>query len=122
MGREIIDISSQLDDFGENVEFFIFGAGTNVEGIVIPDFPIIKWAICAVFPFSENRLELDNEGVKLSGAIEIFTKINFPMIDDESDLKYTRVRYDSRTYLLRRRVPYYNNYYIYVAELLRVDP
>ena len=122
MAKQILDISPMVADFGEFVDFFTSNESTITRGIYGEPTWVKTVVQAAVFPYGSFKLSFDVEGVDLSGAIQIFTKSYFPISKDKEVPSDSRVRYDGSSYRLIDRLPYFGSYYVYVAQLLRVDP
>ena len=122
MGKFIIDIAPMVIEYGEYVNFYLVGQSSFNRGIVTPG-PLTKDVVmAAVFPEGSFKLDFDTQGVNLSGSRIVFTKAYFPISNDLENPTDTRMQYDGGVYRLVTRQPYTGNYYIYIAELMRVKP
>ncbi len=121
-GQFIIDISTHISEFGEFVEFATLGETTNVRGRIVQGNVTTNSVPAAVFPEGFQKLEFDTDGVNLKGAKVVYCETYFPISDDDEDPQDTRMRYNGKTYRLVARQPYPGNYYIYIAEWMRIKP
>lgn len=122
MAKQILNIGTHLAKYGEFVDFFTQEEPTWSMGYETPGTftKLIKTA--AVFPHGWQKLDLDVNGANLEGAKIVFCKSYFPMSDADENPFDTRMRYEGRIYRLVSRQKYTRDYYVYVAEWLRVKP
>lgn len=122
MAKQILNIAVHLAKYGEFVDFFTRAPGTWSMGYETPgDFTkLIKTA--AVFPHGWQKLDLDVNGADLEGAKIVFCKTYFPISNEDEDPTDTRMRYENRVYRLVSRQKFTKDYYVYLAEWLRVKP
>ena len=122
MPRMIIDIAPMVADFGEFIDFFTQENQTLVRGIVTQGAFTKVVAHAAVFPHNPQSLDITTQGANLHGSKQVFCKTYFPLSNYSESPTDTRMRYEGATYRLIARKAYPGNYYVYVAEQLRVDP
>ena len=127
MPRRIINISSHLARYGESVEFFLVEPPVNNRGLLTEgaSTKVIKTA--AVFPDGDNKLNFDLHGTKYSARKKVYIRFKrddtpFPVGQSEGDPVDTRMRYQGQVYRMVEVKPYPSNYYMYIAELMKVKP
>ena len=122
MAKQILNIGTHLAKYGEFVDFFTRTEGTWSMGYETPGGFNKQIKTAAVFPHGWQKLDLDVNGANLQGAKIVFCKTYFPMSNDSENPFDTRMSYESRVYRLVSRQKYTKDYYVYLAEWLRVDP
>lgn len=122
MPKLILDIAPMVIEYGEYVNFYLVGPSSLNRGIVSLGSLTKDVQMAAVFPEGAFKLNFDTQGANMSGARLVFTKKYFPISNDTENPTDTRMQYEGATYRLVSRQPYSGNYYIYVAELMRVKP
>ncbi len=118
----IIDIAPMLARFGDIVKFATTPPTTYTNGIQDPLIWTATEIIAAVFPFEYQKLDIDTNGIDLEGAKKVFCKTYFPISNEYENPSDTRMVYDNNIYRLKARKSYISNFFVYIAELMRVKP
>ena len=121
--RRIFDISKHVATYGEYVDFYLKESPDYFEGLEVPPENFSKVVkLAAVYPNDAESLKIDGFGIDIEGSMKVFTQAYFPISNEDENPTDTRMVYNSKAYRLITRKRWTMDYYVYLAELLRVDP